>query len=421
VAEAVVTRLDGSTFEAPVAAGAEVSRRLARWVKPVTSPQRPTLVIQLDPPERDNAWFLSVLGPGVGGRLLPIEAALADTKATKPIADEMARLERILPVLLRAGALRRGQVYLSQAEAWELMTVTGNSLRTAGFEVRVPALSRRKPSPALRMFTMPTGDTMVGAHQLSDVRWSAVFDDVELTAAEVARLAQEARPLVRSRGQWIELDRVDLKEAAAALAERAHTTRLTGAEILRHAVGLERTSLGGGLLVEGQGWATELLDKARDVPTAIARPEGFEGELRSYQAEALGWLGFLDAVELGGCLALDMGLGKTPTVLAHIGRSTGDGPALVITPPAVVGNWAAEAARFTPATGGRAPRCGHRRPRARRRDRSGRRGHHHLRHRGPRRRGPGVAHLAPRRARRGAGHQEPRQRDRPAAAPHPGP
>jgi superfamily II DNA or RNA helicase len=348
VAEAVVTRLDGSEFEAPVAAGAEVSRRLARWVKPVTSPQRPTLVIQLDPPERDNAWFLSVLGPGVGGRLLPIEAALADTKATKPIADEMARLERILPVLLRAGALRRGQVYLSQAEAWELMTVTGSSLRAAGFEVRVPALSRRKPSPALRMFTMPTGDTMVGAHQLSDVRWSAVFDDVELTAAEVARLAQEARPLVRSRGQWIELDRVDLKEAAAALAERAHTTRLTGAEILRHAVGLERTSLGGGLLVDGQGWATDLLSKARDVPTPIARPEGFSGELRSYQAEALGWLGFLDAVELGGCLALDMGLGKTPTVLAHLGRNPGDGPALVITPPAVVGNWAAEAARFTP-------------------------------------------------------------------------
>ena len=76
---------------------------------------------------------------------------------------------------------------------------------------------------------------------------------------------------------------------------------------------------------------------------AITKPEGFVGELRHYQAEALGWLGFLDAVGLGGCLALDMGLGKTPTVLAHLAR-TGGGPALVIAPPAVVGNWAAEAA-----------------------------------------------------------------------------
>jgi hypothetical protein len=50
-----------------------------------------------------------------------------------------------------------------------------------------------------------------------------VFDDVELTAAEVARLAAEARPLVRSRGRWIALDRADLKEAAAALAEAARS------------------------------------------------------------------------------------------------------------------------------------------------------------------------------------------------------
>src|SRR5438445_5920586 len=43
-----------------------------------------------------------------------------------------------------------------------------------------------------------------------------------------------------------------------------------------------------------------------------------------------------------------MGLGKTPTMLAHLVATAHDGPALVIAPPAVVGNWAAEAARFTP-------------------------------------------------------------------------
>ncbi|HEX6165691.1 MAG TPA: SNF2-related protein, partial [Acidimicrobiales bacterium] len=352
VAEAVVTRLDGSSFAAPVAAGAEVAKRLDRWSKPVTSAGRSRLVVQLDPPDSGEAWFLHVLGRGAEGGLLPIELALTDSKSTKPLADEMARLERILPVLFRAGGQRRGQVYLNQDEAWELMTVTGATLEAAGFEVRVPALSRRKPSPSLRLFTEPAGDTVVGAHQLSDVRWSAVFDDVELTAAEVARLAAEARPLVRSRGRWVELDRVDLKEAAAALAERSATTQLTGAEILRFAVGLEGTPLAGGVTVEGSGWATDLLHRAREAPTEpVIRPQGFVGQLRGYQAEALAWLGFLDTVGLGGCLALDMGLGKTPTVLAHIARTrTDDGgrTALVIAPPAVVGNWAAEAARFTP-------------------------------------------------------------------------
>jgi hypothetical protein len=349
VAEAVVTRLDGSSFLAPVTAGAEISRRLERWAKPVTTTSRPRLVVKLDPPDSGGAWFLSVLGVGAEGNLMPVEIALSDSKATKPIADELARLERVLPALLRPGGMRRGQVYLSQPEAWELMTVTGPALEAAGFEVRVPSLSRRKPKPGLRLFVEPTADTVVGAHQLSAVRWSAVFDDVELTAADIARLAAEARPLIRSRGRWVELDRVDLKEAAAALAERADKTQLSGAEILRHAMGLEGGALGGPLTVEGSGWATELLERAKAVPTEpVTEPEGFVGVLRAYQAEALGWLGFLDAVDLGGCLALDMGLGKTPTVLAHLARGLGSGPALVIAPPAVVGNWAAEAARFTP-------------------------------------------------------------------------
>ncbi|HEX6238630.1 MAG TPA: DEAD/DEAH box helicase [Acidimicrobiales bacterium] len=349
VAEAVMTRLDGSGFEAPVAAGAEISKRLARWARSVTGAARTRLVVQLDPPDKDDAWFLSVLGPGAEGGLLPIELALTDSKNTKPLADELARLEVLLPALLRPGGLRRGQVYLSQAEAWELMTSTGKALEAAGFEVRVPELSRRKPSPSLRLFTEPASDTVVGAHQLSDVRWSAVFDDVELTAADVARLAAEARPLVRSRGRWVELDRTDLKEAAAALAERSATTQLTGAEVLRLAVGLDSSPLGGAVTVEGSGWATDLLEAAREVPERPeTKPAGFVGELRSYQAEALAWLGFLDSVQLGGCLALDMGLGKTPTVLAHLARKPDAGSALVIAPPAVVGNWAAEARRFTP-------------------------------------------------------------------------
>ncbi len=349
VAEAFMTRLDGSSFEAPLAAGAEVSKRLDRWAKPVLDRRRPELVLQLDPPDRGDAWFLQVLGRGAEGNLLPIELALGDSEGTKPLADELARLERICPVLLRPGMIRRGQVYLSQPEAWELMTETGPKIEAAGFDVRVPSLSRRKPKPGLRLFTEPMGDSVVGAHQLSDVRWSAVFGDVELSAAEVAKLAAEAKPLVRSGGRWVELDRADLKEAAAALAERASTTRMTGAEILRQSVGLEGSPLAGGLQVEGEGWATDLLRKAEAAPTeAVSRPEGFDGELRGYQAEALAWLGFLDTVGLGGCLALDMGLGKTPTVLAHLARRAGDGPALVIAPPAVVGNWAAETARFAP-------------------------------------------------------------------------
>jgi superfamily II DNA or RNA helicase len=349
VAEAVLTRLDGSSFTAPLGAGADVGDRLHKWVRPIINPARPRLVVQLDPPDRGDAWFLRVLGPGPNRALLDVEVALSATKNTQPIAEELARLERLLPELHRPGGLRRGQVYLSTNEAWELMTVTGPALEAAGFMVRVPPLSRRKPKAALHLFVEPVGDSVVGVRQLSNVRWAASFGDVELTADEIARLAREARPLIHSGGRWVELDRVDLEEAAAALAERAGVTQMTGAEILRQAVGLEGTRLGDGLVIEGGGWAADLFERARSFTTeAITEPEGFVGHLRSYQAEALGWLDFLDGVGLGGCLALDMGLGKTPTVLAHLARNLGEGPALVIAPPAVVGNWEAEAAKFTP-------------------------------------------------------------------------
>ena len=140
IAEAFTTRLDGSTFRAPAGAAGQVSRRLDQWSRTVTSTRRGKLVVQLEPPDASGAWFLSVLGPGATGQLLPIEVALSDGGPARPLADELVRLERLLPVLHRPGALRRGQVVLSQPEAWELMTVTGAELEAAGFQVRVPAL-----------------------------------------------------------------------------------------------------------------------------------------------------------------------------------------------------------------------------------------------------------------------------------------
>ena len=67
------------------------------------SPRRPRLVVQLEPPDANGAWFLSVLGPGATGQLLPIEVALGDGGPARSLADELVRLERLLPVLHRPG------------------------------------------------------------------------------------------------------------------------------------------------------------------------------------------------------------------------------------------------------------------------------------------------------------------------------
>ncbi len=49
---------------------------------------------------------------------------------------------------------------------------------------------------------------------------------------------------------------------------------------------------------------------------AAAQPAGFVGQLRDYQREGLGWMEFLRRFSFGGCLADDMGVGKTAQVLA---------------------------------------------------------------------------------------------------------
>ena len=81
-----------------------------------------------------------------------------------------------------------------------------------------------------------------------------------------------------------------------------------------------------------------------------AQPPGFVGQLRDYQCEGLGWMEFLREFGFGGCLADDMGVGKTAQVLAVLEsrRTEGRGPSLVVAPKSLMFNWRAESQRFTP-------------------------------------------------------------------------
>jgi superfamily II DNA or RNA helicase len=351
VAEAVLAGLDGTAFNAPTDRATELGRHLRQWARSVIGTSTVRLIVQLDPPDEGDAWYLKTLTAAGRGQVRRVDAAMANASDSQRqgMKRELERLESLYPPLLRGKGRRRGEVILSQDEAWELMAWTGPALVAAGFDVRVPPLSRRKATPSLRLTSTDAQESVVGAQQLTTVRWSAVFGDVELTVEDITRLAAEARPMVKSHGQWIELDHADLDAAAAALADRADRTRLTGAEMLRHALGLDGSPLGGGISVAGEGWAADLLRSAGEISeNRPTQPEGFEGELRAYQADALAWLGFIAGAGLGGCLALDMGLGKTPTMLAHLRATTASGKALVVAPPAVVGNWAAEARKFVP-------------------------------------------------------------------------
>jgi non-specific serine/threonine protein kinase len=214
----------------------------------------------------------------------------------------------------------------------------------------------------------------IGLEGLCDIRWEAVLGDEKLGLAELRALARLKQPLVRLRGQWVELHEEDLAAAITAVGRRgAAAVQLSAGQVLRTALGLEPAA--GGLpvaAVVADGWLGDLLAGADDRRLqAIPTPDGFDGALRPYQERGLGWLAFLGDLRLGACLADDMGLGKTAQLLALLleerapggeaparrgpavkakGKATGPalGPTLVLCPMSLVGNWQREAARFAP-------------------------------------------------------------------------
>lgn len=83
-----------------------------------------------------------------------------------------------------------------------------------------------------------------------------------------------------------------------------------------------------------------------------ALPTGFTGTLRSYQKAGYDWLHFLNTYGFGGCLADDMGVGKTIQTLAFVQSMRERNPhapaMLIVMPRSLIYNWQREAQRFTP-------------------------------------------------------------------------
>lgn len=101
-------------------------------------------------------------------------------------------------------------------------------------------------------------------------------------------------------------------------------------------------------------WLKEKADRLAqaDAIKPVKIPHNVCARLRDYQQQGFNWLQMLQREGLAGILADDMGLGKTLQTLTHIqfeknlGRMTT--PALVVAPTSLLGNWLAEAKKFTP-------------------------------------------------------------------------
>ena len=265
---------------------------------------------------------------------------------------------RLFPSL--DGALREAApeaVTLDTPGALRFLRETGPLLAGAGFGVLLPDWARRaRLGLKLTAKSASPGSASArrsafGLQDLVEFRYDLAVGDQVLSAAELDELAALKVPLVRIRGQWVELDDAHLK-AALKFLERGRTGTMTAADVLLNGAG---DAAGDFPLtaVEADGWLGDLLSGQADRRLApMVTPAGFGGELRPYQQRGLAWLSFLGGLGLGAVLADDMGLGKTVQLLALLAASrdgdSGNGPTLLVCPMSLVGNWQREAERFTP-------------------------------------------------------------------------
>jgi superfamily II DNA or RNA helicase len=178
---------------------------------------------------------------------------------------------------------------------------------------------------------------------------------------------QELNLLLKAKGRLVQLPKkgwrrlhVEIDDSTTEALERLGFDRgalaeaaLGGERHRFHALQLAQPDLSASLSAEQrarlQARASELTSVA---PPAV--PDSVRATLRPYQVEGYHFLSFLAHNGLGGILADDMGLGKTVQTLTWLVQLARQQPAekplrvLVVCPKSVVGNWEAEAARFTP-------------------------------------------------------------------------
>jgi SNF2 family DNA or RNA helicase len=283
--------------------------------------------------------------------------------ATHDVLAALARMARLAPEL--AGALETAVPDRVTLDDRSLIAVLGEraaALEDAGIAVLLPSwwtaparLGLRARAKRSSGAAGPAVAGGLGLDALVDFEWEAALGGRRLSKAEVARLARAAaakQELVRLRGEWVE---VRPEGIGALLSRLGQTASARASDLMKAALGIESLGLPEGLDVvdvdaRAVGWLDALLDDAVHSAVApVATPAGFHGQLRPYQERGVGWMVFLGRVGLGACLADDMGLGKTAQVIAALLADPGDGPALVVCPVSVLGNWERELARFAPA------------------------------------------------------------------------
>jgi non-specific serine/threonine protein kinase len=216
------------------------------------------------------------------------------------------------------------------------------SLQAYGYPLLAPPNLARPHAPQVTLQIDPGNERQgLDIGQLLDFSWSLAVDEALLDLAALQAWADNPGPLIFSRGRWFWVDPKSTLKALRFMQKQPRSGTLLEAMALAGGSQPLRLELGGQLSPLHQQQKFEERNE----------PPGFHGTLRAYQRRGYSWLLFMRKLGLGACLADDMGLGKTVQTLAALLSLKDQGQlalGLLVCPTTVLGNWLAEAKKFTP-------------------------------------------------------------------------
>ncbi len=262
---------------------------------------------------------------------------------------------------------------LTLDEAFDFLKESAWVLEDSGFKVIVPAwytpagrrrakirlkASSRKDSP-----TKSKTKSYFDLNSLVQYQYELAIGEQVVTPEEWEQLVNAKSPLVNFRGQWMELDRDKMQQLLEFWQSHGdEQPEMTLLEFLQ-----KSAEVGDEWEIEHDEALSAMMAKLQDKSQLepITELTNLQGTLREYQKRGVSWLHYLERLGLNGCLADDMGLGKSVQVIARLVQERENHntqthntenhnqqnsllPTLLIAPTSVVGNWQKEIAKFAP-------------------------------------------------------------------------
>jgi non-specific serine/threonine protein kinase len=310
------------------------------------------------------ATYSTHLGGDGASRHLPLKYALQEYGNDRNKLLELlgtvyraARDSTLLPHLLENGEIfhplgwgpNEAYTFLQEVPLYE----------ASGILCRIPNWWNAKSAGARLSISIGNAQpTFVGMDAVLSCVPSLSINGVAITAEEAQRLMRESEGLALIKNKWVAVDKEKLQQTLAAY-EKVRALLEDGELTLREALSLQLSPeqllgdvpAGVDVGVSYGEWLEEVTRKLLNpsLVKTVVPSKSFRATLRPYQQAGLNWLGFLDSLRFGACLADDMGLGKTIQLLAFLSvKKKHHTTSLLVVPASLIANWSSEIDRFYP-------------------------------------------------------------------------